>query len=470
MKIVPRCVAVWPRLVRTGWGLAILGLAGGCETYRPQPLTHEALEQALETPSLAVVQTDAQTLNHPLVNAVAIDGREGFTPEEIAVMTVIASPQLRALRDQRGVAEAQVIQAGLLPNPQLGYSLDQPHGNSDPTLVNGMSLGASWDATALLGYRSRVAAAHGTVRALELDIAWQEWQAAETARLTALRVLSLEERLPFARETEAVMADAVALERKAQARGYRTTVELAAMVEAWNGAQDARFALEQELTTQRLALNLALGQPAMSEVKLRPGADFPDLPTGPEAAAGLLDGFEKRRLDLVALTLGYESAEASLRAAVRAQFPKIGLSFGRARDTSDVKTRTFGITLDLPIFDRGQGAMAVGTATRRQLFDDYTARVAEARSEVVQILANLAITREQLRMVEAGLPEWEQLVAALDQAMKTRNTDVQAWRDAHGSLLARRTLRAKLRQDLLELGVGLEIATGLPHLTRSAAP
>ncbi|MEO6004009.1 MAG: TolC family protein [Opitutus sp.] len=470
MKIALLCVSVWPRLARTGWGIAILGLAGGCETYRSQPLTRAAVEQALETPSLAIVRMDAPKLNHRLVRAVAINGRDGFTPEEIAVMTVIASPQLRALRDQRGVAEAQVIQAGLLPNPQLGYSLDHPHGNNDPTLVNGMGAGVSWDATALLGYRSRVAAAHGTVHALALDIAWQEWQAAETARLTALRVLSLEERLPFARETEAVMADAVALERKAQARGYRTTVELAAMVEVWNGAQDARFALEQELTTQRLALNLALGQPAMSEVKLRPGADFPALPTGPEAAAGLLDGFEKRRLDLVALTLGYESAEASLRTAVRAQFPKIGLSLGRARDTSDVKTRTFGITLDLPVFDRSQGAIAVGAATRRQLFDDYTARVAEARSEVVQILANIAITREQLRTVETGLPEWEQLVVALDQAMKTRNTDVQAWRDAHGALLARRTLRAKLRQDLLELGVGLEIATGLPDLTRSAAP
>ena len=70
----------------------------------------------------------------------AIDGRDGFTPDELAVMAVIVSPGLRALRDQRGVAQAQVLQAGLLPNPQLGYTFDQQHGNHDPTLVNGNRL------------------------------------------------------------------------------------------------------------------------------------------------------------------------------------------------------------------------------------------------------------------------------------------------------------------------------------------
>jgi hypothetical protein len=62
------------------------------------------------------------------------------------------------------------------------------------------------------------------------------------------------------------------------------------------------------------------------------------------------------------------------------------------------------------------------------------------------------------------LPELERLVAALDQAMQTRNTDAAAWRDAHGTLHARRAEQAKMRQDILELGVALEIATGRPLL------
>jgi outer membrane protein TolC len=451
-------------LLAVGWGLLT-----GCSTYHAQPLNRAAVEAALQPPAFEAVRIVAEKIRHPVLKPLAIDGRDGFTPDELAVMSVIVSPNLRALRDQRGVARAQVVQAGLLPNPQLGYTFDQPRGNNDPTLVNGRSLGLDWEVTALLGYRDRVAGAKSTAEALDLDIAWQEWQVAQATRLCAFRILSLEARLAFVRETERELADALALAKKAVALRAMTTADLAAATEAWSAAQDARFVLEQELTAQRLALNLALGQPADQPVVLKAGATVPELPTGADNAAGLLDGMEQRRLDLVALTLGYQSAEASLRAAVKAQFPKIGLSFGKARDTTDVRTRNFGVTVDLPLFDRNQGQIALGSATRQQLFDEYVARVAEARADVVRILSDLAILRTQLQTLDAGLPELEQLVASLDEAMRTRNADAAAWRDAHGTLLARRAEQAKMRQDVLELGIALEIATGRPLLAGAGA-
>jgi len=444
-------------------------LLGGCTLYRAQPLAPAAIEAALAAPKLEAVRIAAEKFSHPLLAPLVIDGRDGFTPDEIALMTVITSPQLRAARDQRGVVQAQVVQAGLLPNPQLGYSFDQQHGNSDPALINGESLGLSWEVTALLGYRDRVASAKATAAALDLDLAWQEWQAAQAARIAAYRVLSLESRLPLARETEAEFADALALAKKAQALGHLTISDLAAITEAWSLAQDARFAIEQELTAQRLALSLALGQPADSPLKLKAGTGLPELPASADSAPALLDGLEKRRLDLVALTLGYESADASLRAAVKAQFPRISLDFAKARDTSDVHTRSFGVTADLPLFDRNQGQIAAGTATRQQLFDEYVARVAEARAEVVQILSNLAVARAQLRTLDAELPDLEAQAASLDRAMQSRNADAQAWRDAHAALLARRAEQAKMRQDILEMGVALELATGRPLLSRPAA-
>ena len=101
------------------------------------------------------------------------------------------------------------------------------------------------------------------------------------------------------------------------------------------------------------------------------------------------------------------------------------------------------------------------------MFDEYAARVSEARAEVLTILSNLAVTRTQLKTVEAELPELEQLVAGLDKAMQSRNTDVQTWREARGALLARRVELSKMQQDVLELDVALEIATGRPLLNIS---
>src|SRR5579862_8282142 len=98
---------------------ALLALTGGCAIYHPQPLDSAAVDAALQPPRLDAVKIAAAKIDHPLLKPIVIDGRDGFSPDEIAVMVVIVSPELRALRDQRGVANAQVLQAGILPNPQF---------------------------------------------------------------------------------------------------------------------------------------------------------------------------------------------------------------------------------------------------------------------------------------------------------------------------------------------------------------
>ena len=61
------------------------------------------------------------------------------------------------------------------------------------------------------------------------------------------------------------------------------------------------------------------------------------------------------------------------------QFPKVSLGFNRANDTSNVHTFGFGVTVDLPIFDHNQGAIATAKATRQQLYDEYVDRLFTAR-------------------------------------------------------------------------------------------
>ena len=90
----------------------LLGLLGGCSFYRAMPLNPATVDKALQAPPIETVRIAAAKLDHPLVKSMMIDGEGGFTPDEIAVMAVIVSPQLRTVRDQRGLAQAQVVQAG----------------------------------------------------------------------------------------------------------------------------------------------------------------------------------------------------------------------------------------------------------------------------------------------------------------------------------------------------------------------
>jgi hypothetical protein len=109
-------------------------------------------------------------------------------------------------------------------------------------------------------------------------------------------------------------------------------------------------------------LHEALGLPPGAAVRVASEISLPSRLELPSERA-LLTGLEERRLDLVALRRGYESQDQTLRAAVLAQFPRITLGFHQASDTTNVHTTGFGVTIDLPIFDRNQGHIAIEQAT-----------------------------------------------------------------------------------------------------------
>jgi hypothetical protein len=311
----PWCPLNAPKPTLAVAALAFL-LCGGCSTYQSKPLAQSSVDAALKEPDFDAVRVQAAAIKHPLVPAVVIDGKGGYTPDEVSVMAVILSPELRALRDQRGVAEAQVIQAGILPNPTFSYELDRPDSYPFPVSTQ-VTEGLTWEVSQLLSHHSQVSAARATARSVDLSIAWQEWQAAQDARVRAFRILSLEERLPLLRGVEDELSGAIDDTRKALARGLQTIGDLTQLVDTWTNAQNARFDVENQLREDRAALALALGLGPGKAVPLKPSARFPDLQDDSKGmAAWLLDDLEERRLDLVALKYGYESQEQSVRAAV----------------------------------------------------------------------------------------------------------------------------------------------------------
>jgi outer membrane protein TolC len=458
------------KISRTRIGALCLALLGGCSTYRSKPLDKSSIDQALAPPSIVSLKLSAKRFHHPLIAPIFIDGTGGYSPDEIAVLAVIISPEMKALRAQRGVSAAQVVQAGILPNPQLAYGYDRPHGNADPTLVPAYSAGLSWDLSALLTHRDLLDSARAEEKSVDLSVAWQEWQAAQGARMRAFRILSLQERRPLLLEVEEAISDSMNITRRAVAMGHKTLPDLSGATEAWQNALGARLAVEQQLTDEYAGLDLQLGIPPSQRVQIKPQPSLPEIPATREESAALLKGLEESRLDLVALKYGYESQESTLRAAVLAQFPKIGLSVNRARDTTPVKTEGYGVTVDIPIFDRNQGQIAIATATRQQMFDEYVSRIAEARSQVAQILEQLSWVHRQLSVIEATLPELQRMNKAFEVALASRNADLFAARDSRGALAARLVERSQLRQQLLELEVGLEIATGRALIDRGSVP
>ena len=112
---------------------------------------------ALHPKSRAEVRIEAAQLHHPLLPPVVFRVQDdGLSPEQAAVFAVLVNPTLRSVRDARGLAAAQVIQAGILPNPQFSPSLEVPLGNSVPGVRTAYGLNVNWEVTALFSRTAKL--------------------------------------------------------------------------------------------------------------------------------------------------------------------------------------------------------------------------------------------------------------------------------------------------------------------------
>jgi cobalt-zinc-cadmium efflux system outer membrane protein len=432
---------------------------GGCAQYHAKPLTRPAVEQAITPPSADELQARAQKLRHPMLRPVPIDLRRGLTPDSAAVLAVIANPTLRSQRDRRALSSAQLLQAGLLPNPTLDLTLDPVTGGNTQGTVSAYNVGVTWEVTALITHHAKEAAARYQYQSVQLDVAWQEWQFAQAAKKAVYDLVALRDLLELTAAVDKRLAENVTLIRRAVEAHDRTVLDLSAAEAAAQKAHADFLTAQHDLRHQRLVLNQSLGFLPDADVQIARELVLPsslDLPPEKE----LSEGIDERRLDLQGLRMGYEGQQEALCGALRAQFPKITFGVHQARDTTNVQTTGIGVTVDLPIFDQNQGNIAIQSATRQQLFDEYAGRIFDARSAVAQALTDIRSLAEQIAAAEAAVPALELLVKTYELALGQRNIDVLSYYIAQNDLAQKRIDLLKLKQQLMANKVVLEIATG----------
>ncbi|MER3445998.1 MAG: hypothetical protein C4291_03805 [Candidatus Dadabacteria bacterium] len=453
--------------------ITILIISQGCAAYQRMSLDHSTVAQRLMPPSMETIRIEAKKIKHPILKPIEFNYCDGLSADEAAILAVLVNPKLRAIRDQRGIAAAQLIQAGILPNPQLSYSLDIPTGGNTQGTINAFGLGFSWDITSIIARGAKLDAARAHAISVDLDVAWQEWQMAEAAKMHVFRLILIEKQLALSRESEKGLMENLAVVNQAFNLGEKTVLDLSAAEAALDQARLSVLTLEQEQEHERLALNQTLGLPPDYIVPIQRDIVFSNWQALP-SVIDIMNTVAEHRLDLLALKMGYESQEANLRTAILSQFPKINIGFHHSRDTTNVVTTGFGITLDLPFFDRNQGQIAIERATRKQLFDEYIARLFEAQSEVARIVSDIESAQQQLGAIEKSLPALERLVQTYHMAVEGNNADILSYYEARNTLLSKQIDALRLKRDLTDLGITLEIAAGqyFPgyDLSRSPSP
>lgn len=436
-----------------------VGLAG-CAAYVPRPLDKDRLAQALAPPTASQLAGAAAQLAHPRLAPIRIDVSKPLSGRALGVIAVLVNPELKALREQEQVAQAQVFAAGLLPDPQISGGLDFPAGMPAGVtgLVNAYNASVNWAVAALVTRPTQLRVARARAQEVRDDIAWREWLVAGEARLVARRVGYLALQETTAREAAAVAEQLLEASRRNLERGDATIAEFGVRQAAYLDAHDRALALRRRLEAARHELNRVLGLgPAQPVAVASPHVAMAPPPGNP---ASFFDTAQTGRLDLAALRAGYASQEARVYRAVLGQYPALNLGIGHARDTGGVVTIGFSVALDLPILDRNRGAIAVAEATRDQLWAEYVNRLHQTRSDIARLHDDLEQIAHEYAALEQALPGLIRAERTLRAGLATGDVTLLEYETVRAGLLDKELARLGLEQAAAEQQVALETAVG----------
>jgi cobalt-zinc-cadmium efflux system outer membrane protein len=436
-----------------GAALAVAAALAGCAGY--QPSTLPAADGLLH--DVDRIAVDSATLPIAPLRTHRFDPSDGLDMTEVAMLAVANSPDLKALRADAGVTRAQAFSAGLLPDPQLALSGDHML-HPIPGSTNAFSAGLAVDVSALLARSAIRAAGEAEGRKTNLELLWQEWQTVAKARLLFVKLQAIARAqsvlASYRENVGARLADATRAADQGLITREATTPLLTAVQDAARQWSD----LERQRNQSRHDLNALLGvAPEVALVLV--GDSDAATPDAAQVGAAIADA-GRRRPDLLALQAGFEAQDDRYRGALRAQFPAITVGPTRARDTSNVNTIGFSLGITLPLFNRNRGNIAIESATRDKLRQDYQQRLDATASESHRLLEEQAILRRQLAGIAESMPALDSAAQHAGQAFQARNIDALTLTNIEGALLARRLERINADAALQEQAIALQALLG----------
>lgn len=409
-----------------------------CAHYNPAPLA--------EAPMLSA--TLPATADNPA-------GPLGVA--DVVALAVARDPDLVAARTKAGVAQAQLIQAGVLPNPSLtGALLPLVAGAGT---VPAWNLGLAQDVKALLVYKPKRRAARDSVGQVRADLLWQEWQVAGEARQLAVGIIAREQTRPLLDEAVRILGHRQRVTQAALAAGNATLVTAAPSVVGFQQARANLQTLDQTQLQDRHKLNALLALAPDAPLPLRDDIDLP--PFDMAAARSAMTTLADRRPDLLALRFGYAAQDEGLHAAILSQFPDLILGATGSSDSSKVINVGPNAQVGLPLFDRNQGNIAIARATRAQLRAEYAARLTNATGEVGALLGEMAQLQRQLDLIERDLPAAHLAASRAAAAFGAAALDERAYVDLITNRFTKEQELATLRLALLDRQVAVSTLLGL---------
>tara|TARA_R110002167_G_scaffold34573_6_gene110472 strand:+ start:20241 stop:21635 length:1395 start_codon:yes stop_codon:yes gene_type:complete len=386
----------------------------GCASYQAIPLTEQ--KARLDINAL-VKQAKASSLLIP--GSVTLN--DGLTLDELANLALFNSPLLKVNQQQYNVSQANAFNLGLLPDPQFSASFDHPSGNVLNT-VNAWSGGIGYDLNTLITHQSFLDVGEQQIKQAKLALLWQAWQIKLQTKLISVDLYYTEQKIILMQSMIATLEQRYQQSQIGITEGNITLetngADLSILLDAYSQIK----VLQQQYNASAHQLAQLLGVDSLVGLTITPLPTLDEL--NKDNLSTDLVNITQKRPDLLALQAGYQAQEASVRAAILAQFPALNLGITTIKDTSAVYTNGINIGITLPLFNGNKGNILVTRATRKQLAEEYQLRLIQTRSEVDELWQLNALISQQQTQLAMHLPTLQKLVVSANKAYA--NGDIAA--------------------------------------------
>ena len=440
-------------------GLAVALLAAGCSSagrHASPEQVHEDVAARAGVPADEEVRADGR---EAVATFVAEKLAGEMTVDDAVAVSLLKSPRLRALYRELGVAESDIVAAGLPENPVFSTSRRFPGKAAEYDVTQ------EFMSVFLIPLRRRTA--ESAFERERLRVTHELVDHAAEVRAAYWNAQAAEQTLGMRRSVAAALDATLAAARALRAAGNTTVLEVAQEERGANAARlelaDAEFAV----TETRERLNVLLGLWG-AETHWTIPARLPDVPDDDLSP----DDLERRavtdRLDLASLRaeIGALAGSQGLT-GVTSLIPDVTLGGHSEREPEGTNTGGPSLSFPVAIFNRGQAARARANYLLLEAEDRYAARAVEIRSEVRVAAARMALARTKVGFYKRAVLPVQQAVSdqtqlqfngmfvGVFQLLQAKQAQIDAGRDYIRSLADYWLARTEL-----EKALGRRLPTG----------
>ncbi|MGH8467133.1 MAG: TolC family protein [Pseudomonas sp.] len=359
------------------------------------------------------------------------------------------NPELAAARWGIDIAEGERRQAGVLPNPELSWEVEDTRKSSQTTTV---SVSQMFELGGKRGARLSVAGRDAELAALELE---RQGNALRAEVMGAFQAAArAQEGLQLAEQSLRLSERGLQVVQGRVKAGSASPVEATRAQVQVSEVRLEKLRAEQAQTVAYQQLAAATGAPMVQFDKVASASSqASDLP----GRSQLLDRLEHTPdMRLARVQIGQR--EAALDLARTQRIPDLTVSVGsQYSETDRERINVVGVSLPIPLFDRNQGNVLAAARRADQARDQRNGAELRLRTEVIQALAQWATSAQEVQAFDRSiLPSAQQALDAATRGFERGKFAFLDVLDAQRTLVAARLQYLEAQAQRSEAQVRLE--------------